>query len=161
MLENNTIPIEKFNKVKIEAEKFYKSVGDIYCPYFKERINLNHKGLEHIEFKGNNAIRPIKDQYRRLKILKYTPIILESSHTLQGIRRTKNFEYIKTNSRWENVLKNVIYFEFIAILDDLRIRIILKQIENGSKFFWSIIPYWKIDKSDNNKILSSSISNED
>ena len=38
------IDIEKFKKIKEEAEKFYKEIGEIYCPYFQETISLMRKG---------------------------------------------------------------------------------------------------------------------
>jgi len=45
---------------------------------------------------------------------------------------------------------DVSYYEFIAILDDKqdkkRIRVVIKQIQDGPKYFWSIIPFWKMDK---------------
>ena len=31
--------------------KLYRSIGEIYCPYFKEKIIFNAKGLEHLKFK--------------------------------------------------------------------------------------------------------------
>jgi len=34
-----------FLKVKNEAEKLYKTINDIYCPYFKEKIAFSTKGL--------------------------------------------------------------------------------------------------------------------
>jgi hypothetical protein len=39
------VPPDKFKKVKEEAESFYKQIGEIYCPYFKEKIAFNAKGL--------------------------------------------------------------------------------------------------------------------
>jgi len=44
------IDLEKFDKAKKEAENLYKSIGEVYCPYFKEKISFNVKGLEHIKF---------------------------------------------------------------------------------------------------------------
>lgn len=58
---------KKFNEIKEEVNILYKTLGKIYCPYFKEEISFNHKGLEHLEFKGNGVRRSVKDQYRRLK----------------------------------------------------------------------------------------------
>ena len=141
-------------------EIYYKTLIEAYCPYFKGQVSFNQKGFEHIEFKKRNSKRLQEDQYRRFRILKYAPIIISSSHTLQGKRNGRSFELVKNNSRWEYVLKDVTYFEFIAILDSKRIRVVIKQIENGNKFFWSIIPYWKTNK-DNDRILHSGIGDEE
>ena len=33
-----------FEKVKEEAEKFYKTIGEVYCPHFGDKITFNDKG---------------------------------------------------------------------------------------------------------------------
>ena len=97
------------------------------------------------------------DQYKRFRLLKFAPKIVEISHTLQEFFTEKRFEKQNINSRWENRMIQVTYYGFVAIIDDTRVKIIIKQIEGGNKFFWSIIPFWKIKKdslgSKNKKIL--------
>lgn len=97
----------------------------------------------------------------RLKLIHLAPVILEKSATLQGVFETKNFERIRSHNRTDNILKIVTYYEFIAVVDKIRAKIIVKQIDNGEKFFWSIIPYWKINKTTMNKILHSGFPEED
>jgi hypothetical protein len=41
------------------------------------------------------------------------------------------------------------YYGFIAILEKVRIKVIIKEVEGGNKFFWSIIPFWKVRKENN------------
>ncbi len=65
------------------------------------------------------------------------------SRTLQGIKNGNQFERIKVNSRWETKMVYVTYYEFISILDNCRIRIILKKVADGPIYFWSIVPYWR------------------
>ena len=147
---------EKFKETKLEAERFYKKISEVYCPYFKENISFNAKGLDHIKFKSWNKTRLVKDQYLRLKFLYLAPEVIKKSHTLQEFRETKNFERQKINSRWERRMVGVRYYAFVAILKGIRIKIIIKEIENSRKFFWSIYPYWKQKKDmngQNKKIL--------
>lgn len=153
------VPSNKFKIVKEEAEKFYKQIGEIYCPYFKEKIAFNAKGLEHLKFKGKNRARLVIDQYIRLKLLKLAPYIIEKSHTLQEFYETKKFEQQKINSRWENRLIKVTYCGFVAIVNQARIKIIIKQTEGGNKFFWSLIPFWKNNQknSGNNNLPNKKI----
>lgn len=136
----------KFQKLKKEAEDLYKGLGEVYCPYFKEKIVFNAKGLEHLKFKKKNHARSQEDQNMRLKYLSLAPKILELSRTIQGISNRKSFEPIRSHSRTEMKFVQISYFEFIAILENVRVRVIIKQIENGPKYFWSIIPFWKMDK---------------
>ncbi len=48
---------QNFQKVKDEAEEFYKTIGDIKCPYFNEKIAFNAKGLRHLKFKSDQKAR--------------------------------------------------------------------------------------------------------
>jgi len=94
-----------FNEVKIAAEKQYERTGELYCPYFNDKVIFNAKGLRHLKFKSDKKARSHKDQYSRLKLIKYIPEVIERSHTLQGIWEIRKFESQKTNSRWEEVYK--------------------------------------------------------
>lgn len=149
------IPQEKFDRVKKEAEEFYRKIGEVYCPYLKNKVSFNAKGLEHIKFKERGKARVVNDQYIRLKLLKLAPKIISASHTLQEYFETKKFENVNANSRWQYKVVEVVYYGFVAIINQARIKIIIKQIDGGNKFFWSLIPFWKNDKrnSENKKIL--------
>lgn len=146
---------EDFQKVKNEAEEFYKTIGEIHCPFLKEKIAFNIKGLKHLKFKSDRQARPKKDQYSRLKLIQLAPEVLKQSHTLQGIWQIKRFEVQKTNSRWEHIIKDVIYYEFIAVTNNVRIKVIIKEVLGGEKHFWSVIPFWGIDKATSKRILHS------
>ena len=52
-------------------------------------------------------------------------------------------------------MKEVIFYEFIAVLDNMRAKVIVKQVYGGKKHFWSVIPYWRIDKNNSKRILHS------
>lgn len=152
---------QKFNKIKEEAEEYYKNIDEVYCPYLKEKVYFNRKGLNHIKFKKWNNARSNNDQYMRLKLIHYASEIIKKSHTLQGYSETKEFEHKKINSRWENIWTNVVYYEFIAVIDSIRVRIIVKYVEGGGKYFWSIIPFWKIDKKYGKRLLHNGKPDQD
>ncbi|MFZ2072802.1 MAG: hypothetical protein WAV10_03965 [Minisyncoccia bacterium] len=142
---------EKFNEVKREAEDSYNKIGSIYSSYFKEKINFNTKGLDHLIFKTWNKARPITDQFSRLRHLKLAPEVISQSKTLQGIWTTQKFERVKKGTGgWQKLLKLITYYEFIAVMEShgskVRVKVIVKQIEGGEKFFFSIIPFWGSNK---------------
>ena len=122
---------EDFSKIKEMGEILYSEITEVYCPYFKEDISFGAQGLGHLKFKQRDKARPEKDQYMRFKLLNLAPEILKTSHTLQGIWEMKKFERVRMNSRTENVLKRVNYYEFIGVIKRNRVKIIVKQIENG------------------------------
>ncbi|MEK7544858.1 MAG: hypothetical protein AAB551_01890 [Patescibacteria group bacterium] len=152
---------EQFREVKEKGELFYKSLHEIYCPYFREKISFGSHGLEHLKFKRREKARLEQDQYMRFKLLYLVPEILRLSHTLQGILETQKFERVRVHGRTDTILKPVKYYEFIAVIKRNRVRVIVKQIENGQKFFWSIIPFWRMNRETLNRILHDGAPEED
>jgi hypothetical protein len=144
---------EKFNRARKEAEEYYESIGSVWCPYFEEDVHFNVKGLRHLKFKDWGKPRGKQDQYVRFKLIHLAPEVVRLSRTVQGILKTRGFERQKTNSRWENILKEVAYYEFIAVVQNVRVRVIVKEVVGGAKLFWSIIPFWRKHPNGNRRLL--------
>ena len=140
--------LEQFERIKQEAEDYYKTVNAVFCPYLKSKVNFNAKGLDHIKMKSWNKARLISDQYLRLKFFKLVPEVLKVAGTLQEFHETKNFERIKDTGRWQSIMKPVVYYGFVAIINNVKIKIIVKRIEGGQPYFWSVIPFWKNQKDE-------------
>lgn len=151
----------EFNRIKDKGELLYKSLSEVYCPYFGEKVIFNAKGLEHTKFKKKNHARSSKDQYMRFKLLYLAPEILKLSKTVQGITERKVFEVVRKNHRNEQSLVDAIYYEFIAVINKVRVRIVVREIGTAQKYFWSIIPYWKIDTNTGKRKLYSGNPEED
>jgi hypothetical protein len=142
---------DKFNQIKRDAETFYEGIESVRCPYFQGDIHFNVKGWDHLIFKEWNKTRPISDQYSRLRHIKLAPDVIASSRTLQGAWTTNKFERVKKkDGSWQRILKLTTYYEFIAIMEShgskVRVKVIVKQIDGGERFFLSIIPFWGVDK---------------
>lgn len=135
---------EKINRSVEAGEALYKSIGNIYCPYFREKIAFNSQGLDHLKYKERDKKRHIRDQFVRFKLIRFASEIISKSHTLQGIFETNKFENIRISNRTDIILVAITYYEFIAVINKNRIKIIIKQIKDGEKFFWSIIPFGMI-----------------
>jgi len=146
---------------KNKGEELYKNLDQVYCPYFKDKISFGAQGLEHLKFKRRDKARLDKDQYMRFKLLHLAPEILELSHTIQGILETNKFERVRIHNRTDVILKPVTYYEFIAVIKRNRIRVIIKQIDDGPKFFWSIVPFWRMNVETMNRILYEGVPEED
>ena len=150
-----------FEKMKIKGEELYKTFNKVYCPYFQEKISFNSQGLEHLKFKQREVARPDQDQYMRFKLLHLVPEILKKSNTLQGKFQTNKFERIRVHGRTDTILKLVNYFEFIALINRDRVKIIIKQIDSGEKFFWSIIPFWGMNEETKTRLFHEGSPEED
>ena len=66
----------------------------------------------------------------------------------------------KENKRWLHIMKSVEYFEFVAVMQEVRVRIIIKKENDGYPFFWSIIPFWRMSNRQA-RLLYSGNPNED
>lgn len=152
---------QEFKELKEKGEAFYKTLDEVYCPYLKEKVSFNAQGLEHLKFIQREKARREQDQYMRFKLIHLAPEVLRFSNTVQGILEVRKFEKIRINSRTDTVLKPVIYYEFIAVLKRNRVKIIVKQIDGGKSFFWSIIPFWRMDNHTKTRLLHEGIPEED
>ena len=123
------------NKELKKYISLYKSLEKIKCPYLDKNISFNSKGLKHLKFNGQGKARSLKEQEFRFILLKYAREILEKSHTLQGYLSEEREEKIRKYGKNEIKKIKVNYYEFIAIIDTKRIKIILKQINEGNIFF--------------------------
>ena len=151
----------QFDETKTRGESLYSTVNEIFCPYFKEKISFNSKGLEHLKFRRHDKARSQHDQYMRFKVLYFAQKVLGITKTLQGISKLQTFERVRLHSRIETRLMPTIFYEFIAIMDDFRVKVIVKQVNSGEKFFWSIVPYWKVDQRDNTRQFSVGNPNQE
>ncbi|MHB8904272.1 MAG: hypothetical protein ACYC40_04195 [Patescibacteria group bacterium] len=140
--------IEIFKAVKREAEIFYNNITSVYCPYFKKNIIFNSKGFKHVMMKSWDQPRLISEQYLRFKFLKLVPKTLKLTHTLQEVREEKAVGMVKSCGERKLRAKMTRYYGFIAIINNVRIKIVIKHINNGELFFWSVIPFWKNQKDE-------------
>lgn len=135
---------KEFLETRLRTEELYSTFNDVKVPYLNTEVAFNTKGLDHIKLRKWNKARSHEDQYMRLKLIYLAPQILKLSRTLQGIEKGKKFERLKVNGRWEHLLVTVTYYEFIAVIDKCRAKIIVKQINDEKPYFWSIVPFWKV-----------------
>lgn len=136
----------KFEKIKQEAKDFYSKMGKVRCPYLNCEVHFNEEGFNHLLSKSWNRGRSVKEQCVRLKLLSQTVEVIKLSHTLQEFDECQMFVRQKINSRWEKRLRMVRYYVFIAFLREkgIRLKIVVKEIDGGAPFFWSVYPSWKI-----------------
>jgi len=141
---------KSLSNLREKAKNFYHTVKAVYCPYFGEDVIFRSDGLKHIQYRGKHK-RHVNVQKMRYKLLHFAPRLIKKTNTLQEYERKKLFVEVKMNKRKVKQFKEVRFFDFIAIIDDWKIKVIVRQIGNGKKHFWSIIPNWKTRKSKDGK----------
>jgi len=134
---------EEFRRVRRQAEENYRTYGQIRCPYFQDAVHFNTEGFRHLLFKAWNRGRDRRDQFMRLKHLARAAEMLSLSRTVQGIQETSEWERRHRHGRWEKLLLSVTYYEFVAVLEGRRFKVIVKQLPGGDRIFWSLIPFWR------------------
>jgi hypothetical protein len=137
---------EFLEKIKHKTEEIYKNTQPVDCPYLKDKVYFNSRGWEHIKFKEHGKSRTKEEQYTRLKLFPLVSEVIRRSHTIQGIWKKKEWESQKKHGRWEKTLKDVAYYEFVAVIGKVRVKVVVKEVMGGQKYFWSIIPFWRMSE---------------
>lgn len=144
----NKIDPIKLERAKTDAKIVYASRSKISCPYLHEQVHFNNEGFEHLLTRTWNRGRSSVEQYTRLRLLPKAIEVIEKSHLIQEYKQSQTIIRINSNSSWSKRLKQVIYYVFVAVYPQsgLRIKVIVKQIEGGKPFFWSVYPSWRVEK---------------
>ena len=122
-------------KYKNQIKKIFDSNKEIACPAFpNEKITFNAKGINHLIYKGSRShreqsrietnIRLLPSAIKVLKVMVYPQE--ETSYTREGVKYK--------------------FWTFEAVVDNRRIKVIVRQVGNGKKHFWSVIPAWRKDR---------------
>lgn len=132
--------------VKEIARKFYFSTKFVRCPALENQvISFTSEGLNHLYYK-NTRPRISHDQFMRLKVLDLAKKLLEITTTIQEKEEIIQDFDVKINKKRQKISKSVKYFGFIAILENKKIKVIVRKVRDGQLQFWSIIPFWKTTK---------------
>lgn len=142
---------KKLQKIRKNAQEFYVKQESVSCPYFKDKIEFTSEGFDHIRYKRARSGRSSDVQAMRYKILPLSVDVLSNSKTLQEYEEQRVFIDVKKNKKREKILKEVKFFGFIAIIKTWKVKVIIRQVGNGKKHFWSIILNWKTRKSKEGK----------
>lgn len=121
-------------KLKTTARSFFRKIKGISSPAFpKEKIIFNSKGLSHLFYKGSHkkSGRSDKETQARVSLLPRAVKILK----LMPLAQEENTFMIEG--------KKIKYWAFEAVVDNRRIKVIVRQIGQGKKHFWSVIPAWR------------------
>ncbi len=118
---------ESHKKFIKESHEEYKKIGYVVCPAFNnERIYFNKKGFRHLIWKGTK-LRDVSDQVKRITFLKYAPRILSSSYSFKDFDKNK----------YDN--PSVHFWSFIKIINSIKIVVLIRQVKDGPKHFYSIM----------------------
>lgn len=119
-------------ELKRKAKAIFAKNKEISCPTFpKEKITFNSKGLEHLFYKGSRKARKPKQSKIRIDLLPSALVLLKKLPVFQE-------ERILSHKG-----QTIHYWAFEGVIEERRIKVIVRQVGKGKKHFWSVIPSWK------------------
>ena len=139
--------LSNYNNIREDSEKYFSSVKPILCPALKEWVTFSSESFNHIIYKSGRTERDRSSQIMRFKLLPKANELIALTTTYQEYEETlKTFE-VKRRKKRVQESKTVIYWGLIAIIDNRKIKVILRKIGNGKLHFWSVIPAWVTNKT--------------
>jgi len=134
---------QEFNAILRKAQTYYPTIGRVRCPYFRAEVQFPSQGLEHLRRKSWNRGRSRPDQFMRLKYVAMAPTILRLSGTVQGVYHGNERIRRHRHGRWEEQFLPTTFYEFVAVVESRRFKVIVKQSTGQELEFWSLIPFWR------------------
>ncbi len=116
----------------MEVRRFYREIGRVWCPILDGDVNFNRSGFHHLLTRYGMR-RPRSQQRKRVALLVYTKEIIENPE-------------VKC-SKEERIVDGMVtrFWGLVEKKDNLLIKVVVRQVGNGSKHFFSI--YAKKQKS--------------
>lgn len=117
---------------KDQIRFLFKKTKQVFCPAFNnESVIFNAKGVNHLLYKGNRSERDLSRVQMNIQLLP------------GAIKVLRSMPYFQEESFYEEGGKVYRFWAFEAVVDNRRIKAIVRQVGNGKKHFWSVIPAWR------------------
>lgn len=147
--------ISNYEKIKEDANNFYQKIGAIRCPALNNSlVHFTSEGFNHLVYKGSRKERSKNDQITKFKILPKAKKVIETSTTYQEYDEGLIEVRRKKFKRVVNESVPVKYWGFVAIIENFRIKVIVRLVGNGQMHFWSVIPAWVTNHYRDIKLIS-------
>jgi len=152
--------ISNYEKIREDTHNFYGQMGAIHCPALNnELVHFTGEGFNHLIYKGKRRERSKNDQITKFKLLPKVKTIVEISTTYQEYDESFTTLRRKRFKKTVEETATVKYWGFVAIIQNFRVKVIIRQIGNGQKQFWSVIPAWRINHYRDIKLVSMAKGN--
>lgn len=147
------IDISNYDKIREDAEKYYATLTNINCPALDSTVSFSSYGFNHIIYRKGRTERDRTSQIMRFKLLINAYELIGLTTTFQEYENTFKDFTVKKYKEKISVTRQVQYWGLIAIINNRKIKVILRKIGNGNLHFWSIIPAWVTSKNRDGKYI--------
>jgi len=134
---------EEFEKLKTNTEAYYTSIAHIKCPALSDAmVHFTSEGFNHLKYSKKKA-RSKVDQAAKFRLVKKAVVLLQKTTTIQEYSDRREEIHKKRYKKLSKEWSNVGYWGFIAIISGVRLKVVVKRIDNSKFLFWSVIPVWQ------------------
>lgn len=145
-----------YQKLRNDALVYYNTIGSVFSPALNFKVTFTAEGFNHIVFTNPRSERERSSQIARFKLLSLAKRLIEISTTYQEIEESIQEFTIKKRKKRIKASRLVKYWGIIAIMDNRKIKVILRKIgDNGNLHFWSIVPAWTTNKYRDAKFITT------
>jgi hypothetical protein len=120
----NEVAQNSYQEAKENAKIFYKSIKRVWCPALNDFVSFGGVGFAHL-IKKERRSRAKSEQKRRFALLPYVGEILKSKPFSSTEERIIGLSHVR-------------YWKFIDYRNGEIIKVIVRQMDNGSKHFLSV-----------------------
>lgn len=150
---------DNYIQTKEDARKLYSSYGSVKCAALDgQSVYFNSEGFNHLLYK-NKRERNKKDQFMRLKVLDLAKKIIDITTTYQEYEEVLQNILVKVMKHKEYKSLPVKYWGFIAIIENKKLRVVIKQIRGSNLQFWSVAPFWTTTKHGDIQFMNYTVGN--
>ncbi len=148
--------LKDYLKIRESAHKLYAGFGKVYCPALGADIHFTSEGFNHLIYERAKKERDKRTQILRFDMLEKAKFILKTITMYQEYE--ENIEYRKVNRQGKYIGMNVVVrcWGFVAIVQKLRVKVVVIQVGNGKMEFQSVIPAWFIKHYRQIKLIQNS-----
>ena len=144
----------QYEKIRQDTSVWYKKLQPINAPSLDQLVHFTAEAFEHTKYKRARAERDRSSQIMRLKMLPRAITLIGLSTTIQEYEEISKVVSVKRKKKRVQESKQIQYWGLIAIIENRKIKVILRKIGNGQLHFWSVIPAWTTNKLRDAKLVS-------
>ncbi len=152
---SDMIDTSNYDKIREDAQHLYNNLTEVVCPALNVSVSFSSHGFNHLIYRKGRSERDPASQIMRFKLLVRAYELIGLTTTFQEYEDSLKEFRIKRHKKKIETTKQAQYWGLIAIIDDRKIKVILRKIGNGNLHFWSVIPAWITNKSRDAKFIKT------
>ncbi len=128
-----------YDKSKHKAKSIYSKIGRVHCPALNNDIvAFTSEGFNHLVRKGRIP-RPKNEQKRRFVLVQYIEKIIKNPKAVILYRRKETKSVVNRHGEKITIQSIADFWTFITEINDCKIKVVIRQVEDGQKKFQSVM----------------------